>query len=266
MKTWHLRFSSDGRRPLFDDEARRRAAVRLIYRHAGPWLVLFRVADDKVHVVVYCSAERSQKLKRAVLLGLRPLAETAFEPAFIKPVDTRPHLKWLLDDLLDEDAHHDRTVHPALWSGSCFADLVGARVVDRQQLGIYQRLPRTRPANIWRAVGLPASGVAPVSNRRLRELGIGAISLSAAAASCCDPALLGRATQVVDARAATVQLARGAGFPMAEIWRVLGGSRQGLYGLAARPIDGSLLRAVRMRLAIDQRVLEQANGGRRSAG
>ena len=74
MPSWHLTVASDGRTPLFPDEARRRAAVRTLARVAGQELVLFSVVDDHVHLVVTCDRSRVGWLGRAVVLGLRTVA------------------------------------------------------------------------------------------------------------------------------------------------------------------------------------------------
>ena len=247
---------------MFVGDAGRRAAVRILYKHAGPWLVLFCIVDDHVHVVLYCSRARAGKLKRAILLGLRSRAAPELEPPYMKPVETRSHMNWLLDYLLGQLAHHELPVHPALWSGSCFADLVGARVIDGIQLRLPEVLPRKRSSDIWTMVGLPPKGLAPVPDSRLRELGVDAIAAAAAFAVSCDPALAGRPAWVVDARAATAQLARGAGIQMGDVILGLGIKKQGVYKLLARPIDPMLLRAVRLRLAIDEEVRGLASGER----
>ncbi len=61
MEIWRLRFSSDGRHPLFPAEPLRRAAVLVLVGHAGPWLVTVGIVDDHLHVVVVCIRERAGK-------------------------------------------------------------------------------------------------------------------------------------------------------------------------------------------------------------
>ena len=78
MEIWHLRFSSDGRHPLFPSEWARRAAVMVLVGHAAPWLVAFGIVDDHLHVVVVCCRERAGKLSRAIVLGMRPIAGLGF--------------------------------------------------------------------------------------------------------------------------------------------------------------------------------------------
>jgi hypothetical protein len=164
MEIWHLRFSSAGRHPLFPEEGTRRAAVRTLAGHAGRWLVTFGMADDHLHVVVACSRERAGKLSRAIVLGLRPLSGMRFEPSFIKPVESRAHLQRLVSYTIEQPAKHGLATPPALWSGSCFPDIVGARIIDSMRLRLCDVLPRYRPRDAWRAAGLPGSGPALMDN------------------------------------------------------------------------------------------------------
>lgn len=153
MEIWHLRFSSDGRHPLFPDEERRRIALLVLVRHAGAWLIALGIVDDHLHVVVVCSRRRAGKLCRALVLGLRPIAGLGFESSFIKPVESRAHLLRLVSYCIEQPAKHGLAVPPMMWSGSCFADLVGARRIGGLTLRVADVLPRYRPADAWAAAG-----------------------------------------------------------------------------------------------------------------
>ena len=251
MQTWNLGFSADGRHPLFTTEAARRAAVRLIYRHAGHCLVLFCVVDDHVHVIVYCSRAMAHKLKRALQLGLRAIAEPELEQAYLKEIRSRDHLEYQVKYLLGQLEHHRLPAHPARWSGSCFADIVGARIVDGVQLQWQKVLPRTRLADTWRTVGLPSAGIRPATDTQLEKAGVHAIAAAASAAVCCDPGMKGRNAHVVTARAMTVQLSLAAGLAGTDLARCLGIKRHWLAKLAVRPVGEELLAATRLRVAID---------------
>ena len=130
MEIWHLRLSSDGRHPLFPSEQERRAAVRVIVARAGLWLVVFGIVDDHVHLILVSDRKRAAKVARAVKLGLRSISVMPFEPPYLELVKTRPHLLRLAAYVIEQPRKHGLDVHPALWSGSCFADIVGARHIE----------------------------------------------------------------------------------------------------------------------------------------
>jgi hypothetical protein len=252
MHIWHLRFSSDGRHPLFSTESARRSAVLVLVRHAGPCLVAFGIVDDHVHVVVVCSRARAGRLSRAILLGLRPVAGLGFEPSFIKPVESRAHLKRLVTYCIEQPAKHGLRVHPALWSGSCFADLVGSRVIDGLELRVREVLPRFRERDAWAAVGWESRGVAPMDDDQVRGVGMRALLDAAAFATCGAPDLRGRTKRETVARAAVVSMARGAGYRREDIGRALEVTREAVRQLGHRGIDERVVRAVGLRLAIDE--------------
>jgi len=217
MHIWHLRFSSDGRHPLFPSEGARRNAVLLLVRHAGPYLVVFGIVDDHLHVIVVCSRECAGKLSRAILLGLRPIAGRGFEPSFIKPVESRAHLMRLVSYCIEQPAKHGLDVHPAMWSGSCFPDLVGARTLDGLELRVREVLPRYRARDAWLAAGWDAAGVMPADDELVRGVGMKALRDAAAFATGATPDLKGRSSRETTARAVVVELARLAGFRIKDI-------------------------------------------------
>ncbi len=252
MKIWHLRISSDGRHPLFPTEQQRRAAVLLLARRAGPWLVAFGIVDDHLHLELVCSRVRAGKLSRAVLLGLRPIAEVGFEPSFIKPVESRAHLLRLVGYCIEQPRRHGLGEHPALWSGSCFPDLVGARAIDGLRLRIGEVLPRYRAADAWRAAGLTADGISLLEDVQVLGIGLSALCDAASFASCAHPRLVGRSAHETSARAAVVCLGRRAGYRSVDIARSLGITSEAVRQLGHRPPAARVLSAIRRRLAIEQ--------------
>ena len=66
----------------------------------------------------------------SLALGLQPLAAAPMAPAHVSPVNDRGHLASLVRYVLDQTTHHElqNVAHPALWRGSSFADIVGARI------------------------------------------------------------------------------------------------------------------------------------------
>lgn len=250
MEIWHLRFSSDGRHPLFRSELERRQAVLVLCHAAGAWLVTFGIVDDHLHVVVVCSRQRAGRISRALVLGLRPIARLAFEPSFVKPVESRKHLMRLMDYTIEQPARHGLTVHPVLWSGSAFSDIVGARAISGLRLRIHDVLPRYRSADAWGAAGLSPTGVPSLSAEGIRQAGLPSIVEAASHAACAPPRPRGRTPREVTARAAVVALAHTAGYRKADIASTLAITTEGVRKLGHRRPDEGVLRATRLRLAI----------------
>jgi hypothetical protein len=252
MQIWHLGLSSEGRHPLFPSERERRAAVALVVRRAGPYLITFSIVDDHLHVVVVCDRATAGKLMRALLLGLRSISRTGFEPPYIKPVSSRAHLKRLVAYSIEQPVKHGLDEHPALWSGSAFADIVGTRAVYRPR--IVQVLPRYRFADAWTAAGLPSRGVEPLQIEQLR--GIGSVALTAAAAFAVNapPALHRRTAEVTRARALVVSLGKEAGLRTRDVTDALDVTRESVRKLSLRPLDAPGRDAVLLRLGIEREV------------
>jgi REP element-mobilizing transposase RayT len=140
MNIWHLTYASDGRNPLFPDEVACRKAVRVLGRVAGTSTVLFSIVDDHLHLVLWCDRQRRGRLARALVQALRQVAPVPVESARVRAVENRSHMKWLVDYVLSQTIHHGIPSHPALWSGSCFPDLIGARQVPGLDLQLRRAL------------------------------------------------------------------------------------------------------------------------------
>ena len=258
MQPWHLRFSSDGRHPLFPTETIRRAAVRKIVERAGDCLALFSIADDHAHAVPYCDRKRAGLLQRTIHMSLSCVSAVPIDPTYLKPVETRSHMNWLVEYLLGQVGHHGLAEHPAIYSGSCFQDLVGARDLVGLQLQLQRALPRFQLAQAWNAAKLPTRGVKPAGNDLIRAAGASSLCAAAAAACCTDPDLKGNRSHIVRARTVATSVGRGAGIPAGELAYALGITRRAVRRSAALPVDAGLVSAVRMRLAIELRVARGA--------
>jgi len=212
MATWHVTCAADGRMRLFPDETSLRAAVRTIARVVGRRSLLFCVADEHVHLVLdgerRATGHRAGGVVRA-LNSLRPGAR--LEGARVRPVADRGHLTSLIRYLCAQPAHHGLPGHPALWTGSCFPDLVGARALDGYDGGLLRRaLPRWRSSDTARCLGLRSSP-APASDDELATAGLDRVLAAAAAAFAAPPSLLGRTSAPLRARRAGAALARRVG-------------------------------------------------------
>ena len=263
MATWHLTWASDGRTALFPTEPARLAAVRSMARVAGEWAMLFAIVDDHVHMVLSGDRKAAGRVARNGLVALRKHAAATLDPAHIRPVETRAHQQWLVTYLLEQPRKHGLPAHPALWSGSCFADLVGARTVPGFSLPtkLAEALPRFRLREAHAAVGLPPTELIPVDSDRIRRLGADRLCRAAAAALAEPFPLQGKRAPVSLARAAACHLGRGAGIPTSELTHVLAISPQAALRLAGKDVDDGLLQAVALRLALEEAVSGTLTGG-----
>jgi hypothetical protein len=250
LQIWHLTFSATGRWPLFDGESSRRAAVRLIAARVGHRLVLFCVVDDHLHVVVIGDRMAAGMMSRSLLFGLRAIASCPIEPAHIRPVRNRAHMSWLVSYLLGQTRKHRLPAHPALWSGSGFADLIGARVVTGMNLRLNDVLPRLQRRDILAIVGLadaqlPVPDGCEINRRRARF-----VASAAAAAVAADPAYRDRSRPTTVARRAAARLACEARLPIWRIARNLGVSPSMIRRLRNDPLDPRVVQATRRQMAL----------------
>ncbi|MBN1335945.1 MAG: hypothetical protein JXB39_08300 [Deltaproteobacteria bacterium] len=258
MSLWHLTLATEGRQALFPDEAARRAAVRALASVARERLVLFSVVDDHVHLVTL--GDRPGHLGRSVRLVLRPHALVPPEAARVRPVEGRSHLESLVRYLLGQPVHHGIPVHPALWTGSCFLDLAGARLLPGFRDRLPELLPRLPRSAVFRAVGLPPDAVRPADDACIRTLGPARLHAAATAVVGLGPVLSGRAADVVAVRAAASALARGAGIATAESAHAFGLPLRTVQRLARSSIDPALSEAIRRRLTLEESVAALPSG------
>ena len=255
MPVFHLTFATDGRLPLFPAEAPRLAALHAIGRVVGDRVLLFCLVDDHAHVALEADPARVGALARGALLALRPLARQV-EPAHVRTVESRSHLEWLVRYVLRQPIKHGMSGHPALWSGSCFPDLVGARVVPGLEPvpRLMAALPRFRLREAFAHVGLPREELLPVDDDGIRDLGALPLARAAAFATASPLPLVGKHAATTRARAATCRLAREVGIATRDVTRVLSITPQAAGRLARKEPDPRLLRAVRLRLALEAAV------------
>jgi len=262
MKIWHLTLATEGRLPLIEGEAAYRAAVMTLARTLGP-LLLFCIVDEHLHTVFRCSEQRRPKLRSGVTRAVQALAINPVASSFIRRVERRSHLDWLVRYVVTQVQHHNLSHHPALWTGSCFLDLIGARVVEGLVLPIFSCLPRLGPEDVCAMVGLPRRKLDLAPNQVIREVGVARLAQAAAAARCADPALVGKHAEVVSARQITAQLARAAGIASTEVSWALGVSARSARRLAAARCDDRLLAATRRRLTLELMVSDGQGTSRR---
>ncbi len=257
MRTFHLAFASYGRHHPFPGRVELRAAIHSLVRVAGSQLAAFGIAAEHTHVLLHCERPRAGLLARALLKSLRAVAgPVPLEPARLQPVLEPDHLWWLHDYLLQLPSRAGLPTHPALWEGSPLPDLLGARWLPGFNPLLPELLEGWGPERACRLVGLPTVPVA-LTPHQVRMSGIGRIAAAAAAATAAPPGKDGRASSQVVARRAAARLARRAGLPPSELAWAFGQSRRTAYRLAADPLQASALRALELRLGLEQAVADQ---------
>ena len=214
-------------------------------------MALFSLADDHGHVVLVADAERKARLSRSILISLRSCAATEVRPAHIKPVTTRRHMLWLVEYLLTQVVKHGLRAHPATWSGSCFPDLVGARILPGLQLRLTDALPRYRRRDAHRAVGLEPRPIVPYSDTEIRLAGPARLVDAASAAFCTGPELLGNGADVVMVRRAVATVGFDVGLTSNDVALVLDIAPRSARRLATRPLAPSVENAIRLRLRLE---------------
>ncbi|MFZ5478553.1 MAG: hypothetical protein ACOZNI_17415 [Myxococcota bacterium] len=251
MSGFHLTFSTRGRAPVAPGEGPRRSIVRALLRVAGARIVLFCVVDDHVHVVVLCDAREVNTLARDLLFALRAVAHAVPEAAHVRPIASRGHAEWLLTYVLTQVDHHAIDAAPALWSGSCFSELAGTRVVDGWVWNIRELLPRFRVREAFAAVGL-ANPLEPAPDELVRAPGAWRLAGAVAHAACADAALAGNEPHVIEARRVVAHLGRAVGIADRDLADATRTRKRQIARLAARTPCARLARAARMRLALEE--------------
>lgn len=254
MEFWHLTFASTTRHTLFPTEAQRRAALSKIVSIAGAELLLYDVVDDHLHLVIWCSEARKTALLRALLLALRPIASTELAAGHPKRIEGRSHLLSLVRYLLLQVEKHGLAVHPALWAGSCFQDLVGARCVLPLGARLARALPRLRLSMVQEIVGIPARPIESISLEHVRALGATRLVAAAGSALLVGPELGGKSPSVMRAKRVVAQLGWAAKIPTRELAWAVGADASSLRRWKDAPSESKHLRAVGIRLALEQLV------------
>jgi hypothetical protein len=100
---------------------------------------------EHLHLVALTSRLLAGRMAHAILLTLKPIAATRLASSHIRPVLSRAHMRWLFRYILEQPREHGMPGHPALWVGSCLADLLGARMIEGLSLPIERALPDYSP-------------------------------------------------------------------------------------------------------------------------
>lgn len=257
MTIWHLGFSSSKRGTLYPDEGQRRRAVLALVRAAGQHLVLFSLANEHKHTMVRTEGS-IKKLGGDIRRALSAVSEEPLGEPWTDRVDGTKRKAGLLRYFLQQPSHHDIGVHDALWTGSCFLDLAGARVIDALRLQIWDVLPGVRRSVIYEHVGLPAYGVEPLTLAELRVIGAVRLVAAASAALAADPLLRGKGRLERRGRNLALKLGRAAGIAAEELRWALALPRRSYHRALDQPEDSRGMLAVRTRLALEEAAIKAA--------
>lgn len=255
----HYTQSTRGRLPFVTTEAERRRLLTALLGIAGPRALLFCLVDDHLHMTLM--GERLTLLVRDLRRAIRRLCPGfELDPPHLKPITDRVYLHSNVGYLLKQPKKHGLTgVHPALYSGSCFLDLVGARLIEGFDRGrLLAQLPRLQGRELYPHVGLEPMAVEAASDDELRRAGAPRVVELAAAALCVGPELKGRTAPIVRARTLAARLLVRLGFTPREIARCVGCDVRHVQRMARSPDDPRAELALRRRLTLELRVLGDA--------
>jgi len=263
MDIWYLKLEARERERFQLNEATVRRIIRKLAGIAGDDLALFAVTPKGVHLVVVADARRAGRISAATALTVRPLVAARLRPTYRQQVRSRRHMLWYVDHLLSAGLEQEGVeAHPALWSGSCFPELIGARIVDGLVLQLGLVLPQYRTRSAFAAVGLSRDQpLAPLAPPWLRAAGAERIVTAVAAAlairppkppsEMTEPAFPDNTEVMIMARRAAARLATIAGLAWSDVAWGLGISERSARRLAGRPVDWRLVNAAGTRLALE---------------
>lgn len=260
----HLTMTSRGRLTIARDEAERRAVVPALARLAGDRLLLFCLADDHVHAVLR-RVRQARLAARDVRLALGRLrADLAFESPHVRPVEDLERLMRLVRYELIQPVKHRLPGHPALWTGSCFQGLAGARALPGfDPTAILQEFPRFLLGDVFDHVGLERRILVPASDDDLRQAGAAKVLALAHAVHAVSPQPgLSKSHAVTVARALAMRVGVQLGWRQADLARGLEITRQSAHNLLQLPRERSAELALRRRWTLELRArVESVRGG-----
>lgn len=228
--------------------------VRALASTALESLILFAVADEHIRAVL-----RAAKVGlvardlRQTLRRLRPDLE--FKPAHLEPVVSDAHMWRLVRYELGQTKRHDLGSHPAIATGSCFPDLVGARLLPGYEpTRVVTELPAFRLGRAYTMVGLEAVPLVEPRDDVLHWIGVGRLAELSASVFSLPADLRGRSAAFTRARALAARLAAQVDLRLSDLADVLGVTRQSVWELARTRVDERAESALRRRWALEDRV------------
>lgn len=254
MNHYHITISTQSRKPLFLNDNQYHSGLRALARVSAE-LNLFCFADDHVHLLISSAEETISRTAGIFQKVLGKTTSESLNPAHITPVESRIHAQRLLPYIITQPEHHNFKSHKALWRGSCFPDLVGARYISGMKLQVDKLLPRFHISQALQLAGIGVSSLKAADNVEIREAGLSRLKEASIDALAGDRPLEGRDTLTVTARAVISHIALEVGFRPLDIADVLDISRQSVYNLRKIEISKKAVVAVRKRLCLENLVI-----------
>jgi hypothetical protein len=253
-KIFHLTYTSVGRLPFFPNLAGCREALHRLarLRHS---LALFSIVLEHLHQVALTNGAGGSAVSKATKRALGTMVATPFDETDIRTVGSRDYVENLFRYHLVQPAKHNVPGPPALWEGSCFLDLVGARRIRGLVLHIERIMPHVDKTMACEHVGLSGVELLPASADQILQAGPERLVTAAAAAFAAPPDLAGRTLPEVDVRCAVAKLGRWAGMNDSEIAAAVKVSdERSVRRLRKRTIEKEALEAVRVRITLEDAV------------
>jgi hypothetical protein len=229
-------------------------------------VVSYSLVDDHLHLIVLCVIARVALLSRAILLAVRPLAMEDVRPAHRRPVWGRKDLMRLLKYHLEQPVKHKTGAHPALWEGSFFQDLVGARNLATVSVKLRRTIPRFKKRYAYQIVGLPVEEtdaetgrktnkvITPAPDEVVFEAGACRLVRATGVSLLVGPDFTSKRPMDLLAKRVVAQLGSLAGIPTAELAYALKTTPGSVRRLRDPHVDDAWTKAVRVRLALEDAV------------
>lgn len=247
---YHVTIAVKGRFQAFLDEAGLRRAARTVARIAGERLLAWALPGNHCHFILTGTRPEVGCLVRDLRLAFRGLGVVLVDPHY-REIGDSTDLEYVVGYQLRQARKHQSCARPALFSGCCFVDLVGARILDGWDAGrLFAYLPHYTPERHLHhvgAVGLPR----PLGDAELRAVGAVKIGEAAAAALAGPWPLAGNSSVEVAARRAAAALCESVGISRRDVAYALGVTSQGVGKLVGAPRNPRLESAVRVRLGLE---------------
>lgn len=247
---WHLIFTTFDRHRLFTLPEEYNRSILSFSRIAGKDIILFNFVDDHIHLVIKCSNRQVSVYSRSMLLSLKSITKAPLVPAKVLEVENRTHMQRLVPYILSQTCHHGLENHPAIWLGSCFQDIIGARKIECLHLKLNEALPRFHINQALNAVGLSRQKINPFTNDQILNAGLGYLIESSTASVCLPSALDSKSSLATTARKLVCNLGYNAGFTSQVLAKSLNITPRAARRLAKMSIDSSLLESVRLRMSL----------------
>lgn len=249
---FHTTIRSENNLTLFPSEEQLLRAVHAVGRVSRGMLLAFNLVDNHLHLLSSGDRAMTGRLAGRIGRSLGAIASTPMAPGRPTPIRDRSHLRNTMRYLVQQPLNHEIGTHPALWAGSSFADLVGARYVPDLRLRAREELPRMTTTDLLAWAGLPEERLSAATDEELANWAPAQLVRAAARAGALDKGLVGRRSGTVVWRRAVAQLACEVGHAPGAVAAALRVTRQGLLHCrrAVRPVRH--IETLRKRVALER--------------